>query len=379
MMPGLALDPAADPSGRLVPGVRKLAVLRANALGDFLVALPALDALRAAYPHAEIVLLGCDWHRQFLDGRQGPVDRTVPVPPSDGVRDDAPPAGPEELDRFFARMRGERFDLAVQLHGGGRHSNPFVRRLGARLTAGLRADDAPPLDRTVPYRYWQHETFRFLEAVAVVGAAPVTITPRVAVTRRDRAEAAWALAPDGRPLVVLHPGATDPRRRWPVASFAAVGRRLASRGARLAVVGVPAERDLTGQLAAALPGAAELCGRLSPGGLAGLLERACLVLGNDSGPVHLAGAVGTATVAVFWCGNLVNVAPLARARRRVCASWRLACPLCGADSIRGGCDHHASFVADVGVDEVAAEALDLFDQERDRGAPALLPAPQPGG
>jgi ADP-heptose:LPS heptosyltransferase len=120
----------------LVEGVHKLAVLRANAIGGYLVSLPAIEALRAAYPAAELVLLGADWHTGFLAGRPGPVDRCLAVPPTVGVRDDQPPAPPAEVDRFFARMRAERFDLAVQLHGGGRHSNLFVRRLGARGTAG---------------------------------------------------------------------------------------------------------------------------------------------------------------------------------------------------------------------------------------------------
>lgn len=57
-------------------GVRKIAVLRANALGDYVFSLPALDALRAAYPQAEIVLLGQPWHARFLAGRPGPLDRT---------------------------------------------------------------------------------------------------------------------------------------------------------------------------------------------------------------------------------------------------------------------------------------------------------------
>ena len=211
----------------LVEGVHKLAVLRANAIGDYMVSLPAIQALRAAYPAAELVLLGADWHTGFLAGRPGPVDRCLPVPPTVGVRDDQPPAPPAEVDRFFARMRAERFDLAVQLHGGGRHSNPFLRRLGARVTAGSRTPDAPPLDRTVPYTGHQHEIHRFLEVAAVVGAAPVTLEPRLAVTDADRAEAAAVLAGDDRPLVVLHPGAKDPRRRWPVERLAVVGRELA--------------------------------------------------------------------------------------------------------------------------------------------------------
>ena len=135
----------------LVEGVHKLAVLRANAIGDYLVSLPAIQALRAAYPAAELVLLGADWHAGFLAGRPGPVNRCLPVPPTVGVRDDRPPAPAAAVDRFCARMRAERFDLAVQLQGGGRHSNPFLRRLGARVTAGSRTPDAQPLDRTVDH------------------------------------------------------------------------------------------------------------------------------------------------------------------------------------------------------------------------------------
>ena len=64
------------------PDVHKIAVLRVNALGDFIVALPAIEALRAAYPEAEIVLLAGAWHAAFLRGRPGPVYPVVVLPPS---------------------------------------------------------------------------------------------------------------------------------------------------------------------------------------------------------------------------------------------------------------------------------------------------------
>ena len=356
-------------SRALVPAVRKLAVLRANALGDLIVALPALEALRAAYPAAELVLLGSGWHPAFLAGRPGPVDRCLAVPPTTGVRDDLPPAPPEQVEAFFTRVRAERFDLAVQLQGGGRHSNPFVRRLGARVTAGSQAADAPALDRNLRYTLHQPEVLRFLEVAALVGASPVTLEPRLQVTAADRAEAAQVLPDRGGPLVVLHPGATDPRRRWPLERLAAVGAELARKGARLAVIGTAAERDLATHLTGLLDGgAANLAGRLSLGGLAGLLQRATLLVGNDSGPRHLAAAVGTATVAVYWIPNLVNVGPLRRARHRAPVSWRLDCPACGADALRGDCGHRASLVADVGVEEVLAEALDVFTAELDGGS-----------
>ena len=350
--------------------VRKIAVLRANQIGDFLFTLPALAALRAAYPGAEIVLLGRAWHAAFLAGRPGPVDRVVVVPPARGVS--APPDGaedPEELARFFAAMREERFDLALQFQGGGRHSNPFTLRLGARLTAGLKTPDAAPLDRWVPYVYFQHEVVRYLEVAALVGATAAGLEPRVSVTDRDLAESYDAVPEDARPLVALHPGATDARRWWPAERFAAVGDALAAAGdgaARVVVLGVEEERPLVEAVLGAMGTEAEdLCGRLSLGGLAGLLSRCRLVVANDSGPLHLATAVGAATVGVYWCFNLVNCAPLTRARHRPFVSWRLTCPVCGVDCTRGMCEHRASFVADVPAGEVVEAALELFGVRRE--------------
>jgi ADP-heptose:LPS heptosyltransferase len=356
------LEAGADPV-ELVEGVHKLAVLRANAIGDYLVSLPAIQALRAAYPQAELVLLGAGWHAGLLAGRPGPVDRCVAVPPTVGVRDDRPPAPAATVEGFFAGMRAERFDLAVQLQGGGRHSNRFLGRLGARVTAGSQTADAPALDRSVPYSGHLHEIHRFLEVVALVGAAPVTVEPRLQVTAADRAEAAAALADDDRPLVVLHPGANDPRRRWPVERLAVVAGELARTGARLAVVGTAADQPLADRLLATLDGqAANLAGRLGLGGLAGLLERASLLVGNDSGPRHLAAAVGTATVGVYWWVSLGSYGPLHRARHRTPTSWRRHCPVCGANSLHTDCRprHAASLVADVTTDEVLAQALDLL-------------------
>lgn len=349
--------------------VHKIAVVRVNALGDLLFALPALHSLRTAYPDAEIVLLARAWHRDFLAARPSPVDRVIVVPPVRGV------GAPEDsdhddkvLDRFFADMREEHFDVAVQLHGGGRFSNPFVRRLGAGLCVGLRADDAPPLDRWVPYIYFQPEVARYLDVVGLLGANTAVTDPWIAVTAADRTAAAAALEASARtadasrdtPLVVLHPGASDPRRRWPERRFAAVGDALARRGAQIVVTGTQEEASLVASVVAGMHAPARaLCGVLELGGLAGLLERAALVVSNDSGPLHLASAVGTPTVGIYWIANLINSGPLSRLRHRPLVSWRMECPVCGAHCVRQGCTHSACFVDDVEVSDVqhAAEAL----------------------
>src|SRR5919202_4952065 len=136
------------PAPERVENVRKIAVLRAGGLGDFVFTLPALKALQAAYPEAEITLLGAQWHTELLSGRPGPPERAIAVPPSTGVNgpDTGVDEDEEELERFFARMREERFDLALQMHGGGGYSNPFVQRLGARVTAGPPTSGGSPPD-----------------------------------------------------------------------------------------------------------------------------------------------------------------------------------------------------------------------------------------
>jgi ADP-heptose:LPS heptosyltransferase len=275
-------------------------------------------------------------------------------------RPDAAENSPE-LEAFFAEARRENFDLALQMHGGGRYSNPFVRRLGAGLTAGLKAPDAVPLDRWVPYVYFQPEILRLLEVVGLVGARPVALEPRLAVTEKDLEEAERAVPPASGTLVVLNPGAGDGRRRWPVEKFAQVGDALAESGAQVVVHGAEWERPLVEGVTSHMCAQAQtVCGSLSLGGLAGLLSRARLMVSNDSGPLHIAAAVGAATVGLYWCGNLITAGPMTRARHRPAISWRLNCPECGFDCTTGECGHHASFVADIRVEEVLASARELL-------------------
>ena len=354
-----------------VEGVRRIAVLRPNAVGDFVFALPALQALREAYPHAHIVLLGKRWHREFLTGRPGPWDEVIALPPMPGVG--APPdtvPDEDEVQRCLQGLRERRFDLAIQLFGGGRFSNPFVESLGARVTAGLQADDAPPLQRNLRYTPWRNERARLLEVVARVGArAPDELSPRLAVIERDRVELR-SVAPtlDGRPLVVLQPGATDARRRWPVEHFAAVGDALAAEGAQLAINGGPDEVALGAALAGRLGAPVlDLSGRLGMDGLAALLERAAVVVSNDTGPLHLAQAVGTRTVGVYWFLNLLVSGPLVGGRHREAFSARIHCPVCGRENLRERCEHDVPFVGDVRVEEVLGLARAALAEARQAG------------
>ncbi len=352
--------------------VRRVAVLRCNALGDYLMVTPALAALRARFPDAEVTLLGARWHERFLAGRPGPVDRVRVLPRVDGLAGQPPDAPDASALPDF--LRAERYDLAVQLHGGGRTSNPLVSALGARRTIGLRAADAPPLDVDVPYRYYQPEVERYLEVVRLAGADGPADYPALAVSAAER-DAAAALLPGEGPWVALHAGASDPRRRWPARRFAALAGELTAAGARPVLVGGPGDAEVSSAVSEAATGqVTDLTGRTDLGGLAAVLERCAVVVANDSGPLHLARAVGTATVGLYWCGNAINAAPATRTRHRPLLSWTVHCPECGADcSTAGhphrpgdGCAHRPSFLDQIPLAEVRDEVIDLLAHERPR-------------
>ncbi|WP_370582172.1 glycosyltransferase family 9 protein [Plantibacter sp. VKM Ac-2880] len=352
-------------------GVLKIAVLRGGGLGDLLFAMPALDALAEAYPEAEIVLLGTPLHRRLLDQRPGPVSRVEVLPTTAGVHSADGSTDEEGTRSFLERMRSEGFDLACQLHGGGRNSNPFLLGLGAKHTVGTATPDAEPLERMLPYVYYQHEVVRWLETVALAGALPVAGEPRVVVSRAERARGRSLLGRRGSGVVVIHPGATDPRRRWPTERFAELARRAAARGNTVVCVGDAGDAPLADRIAqqAAADGRTEvvsLAGKLSLSDLVGVLSRADVFVGNDSGPRHLAQAVGTSTVGIYWVGNVINGGPLSRATQRVHLSWTTRCPVCDRDVTQVGwtaerCEHDDSFVAEVGVDEVDADVEALLN------------------
>jgi len=344
--------------------VHKIALLRPNAVGDFVFALPALHALKQRYPAAEIVLLGKAWHADFLRGRPGPVDRVVVLPPVPGVGvpvDAACDLG--MIERFVEAMREERFDIALQMFGAGHYSNPFLLRLGARLSAGARADEAPLLERWVPYDEPNNRRLALLEIAGLVGAWPGPLPwPELAVTDVDRQEAARALPalPDER-LAVLQPGSTDPRRCWPAERFAQLGDWLAERGMRVAVNGSAGEAALVDAVVGRMRRpAVALAGTLGLGGLCGLLERSSLVVSNDTGPLHLALALGVPSVGIFWLTNLVEGMPLRQSGLRAALSLRTRCPVCGQDNIGTRCPHDESFVADVSLEQVDQLALSLL-------------------
>jgi len=346
------------------PGIRKILVLRPNAIGDFVFALPALHALRHTYPEARIVFLGKPWHAEFLKDRPAPVDEVVIMPPIPGVG--APPEAlpDEEGQAFIERMRAKEFDLAIQMYGGGRYSNPYINQLGARLTIGLKTPDAAPLDRWLPYGVFVNRRLELLQVAALVGAVPPLLEREIEVVARDRDEAAQLLPPvPGERIVILHPGASDVRRHWPAERFAEVGDVLASRGATIVISATAAEAHLAKTIGEHMRHPVlDFTGRMSLSGLCGMLDRAVMLVSNDTGPIHLAFALNTPAVGIYWLTNVLEASPLRPALLRAAMSTRTHCLVCGQDNRKSRCPHDVCFVDDVTTEEVMALALELYAQ-----------------
>lgn len=251
----------------------RILVLRALGLGDYLTGVPALRALRRAYPEHEIVLAAPSVLQPLLD-LSGAADRLLPA------------RGLEPLE-----WTGRPPEIAVDLHGRGPQSH---RLLGAvnpgRLVAfGCReaSHEGPEWPAT------EHEVRRWcrlLEEVLGIPADPSDLL-------LDRPKA----APAAPGAVVVHPGAAHPSRRWPPERFAQVARWASDRGFDAVVTGGPDEVDLAEEVRrrAGLPSDAVLAGRTDLAHLAAQVASAACVVSGDTGAAHLATAFATPSVVLF--------------------------------------------------------------------------------
>jgi ADP-heptose:LPS heptosyltransferase len=302
--------------------VRRIAVLRALFLGDLICAEPALRALKARYPLAELTFIGLPWSEPFLQ-RYAYIDRFLAFPGCPGIREVA--YDPAATAAFLTEAQHERYDLAVQMHGSGPESNDFVGGLGARVSLGFTPDGhSPSLTRCVRYPGdTVHEVRKWLSLAAHVGASAAA-QPQLPILPDEYAEATALLAglDPAQALVALHATSRDPARRWPVERFAALADRLWLEHACQVVLVGAAENASTHARLAQLTRAPirDLCGRTSVGSLAAVLERARLLVTNDSGPSHVAAARGVRSVVLFGPTDPARWAPLDATRHRVVRS-----------------------------------------------------------
>lgn len=303
---GFARRPKLGP----ISSLREILVLRLDRIGDLLMALPALHDLREAAPRARIRLAVGRWSEDLARGF--PVDEVLvwSAPfvgrPAEGASSFA------ALAKKARALRGDRIELGLDLQGDLRAAlllwlSGAARRVGyANTGGGYLLTDIVPLDETVS---WVEQN---RQAVALATGCPRATRCFDPLTAEDRAFAEGFLAREGildRPLLVgLHPSGGRRVKEWPVSRWREVAARLQrERGATILVTGSAADRSLAAALAEGLPQApVDLCGRLEVRQTLAVIARLHLYLSPDTGPMHMACAVGTPSVSVFGPSDSVR-------------------------------------------------------------------------
>ena len=276
---------------------QKLVVFRGLYLGDLVAATGALRALRRGYPRAEITLVSLPW-ATALAPHLAHVDRLLPYPGAPGLDGRE---GEGDLEEFLERVRAEKFDLAVNMHGRGPISTRLVARFGARRVAGFENEETPDLDIEVAWDAEAHESRKLLLLTEKAGGTSAGPEPELRVRTEDDARARTLLPASlrRRPLALVHPGASVLEKRWPEEDFGRVAEGLVRRGYAVAVTGSEKEQEFTYRVSEKAIDSLDLGGKTDLSTLIALVARASVVISNDTGPAHLAYALRTPSVTLF--------------------------------------------------------------------------------
>lgn len=358
--------------------VRRILCIRPDNLGDVLMTTPAIHALKHAYPGRHLTLLASGSGAQaarFIDDIDDVIEYHAPW-----VKHEKPIDAATDL-AMRERLASLGFDAAVIFSVYSQNPLPaamlcHLANIPRRLAHcrenpyGLLTDWVAERE---PQHGTRHEVERQLALVASVGAVASDTCMRFSLRAADEASLERKLDERGidlhAPYFVMHPGATAASRRYPPERFAEAARVLAARtGWPVLVTGSASEAALCEAVSAGDARIVNLAGTLQLGELAALISEARVLVSNNSGPVHIASAVGTPVVDLYALTNPQHMpwqTPHRVLYHDVPCRWcyRSVCP-----------EGHHTCLLGVSVDEVVDAALSLIDA-RTEHHPAHLTLP----
>ena len=334
----------------------RVLLVRLGALGDIIHAIPVAAALRRAFPAARIDWLVGAKHRAILD-LVPIIDRRLVINDRSLAGDGS---GGRSLLPAVAELRRARYDVALDLQGLLK-SAVLARSSGAHRVIGfssryLRERLARPFYTEVydPGRggmFDRSETAHVVRVnLGLLETLGLTVSdPEFPIEPTDTEAARQVREMSGGPYVLVNPGAAWPNKRWPPDRFAAVTRLLRERhGLRSIVLWGPGEEGLAKAVVAEASGAAYLAPPTTIADLVALVRGAALMISGDTGPLHIAAALGTPVVGIYgptrparngpWSANDVTVS-----RDVICQCHHLR-----------RCTRDVMCLLDIAVDEVDA-------------------------
>jgi len=285
---------------------RNILVIRTDRIGDVVLTTPALGAIRRHFPEARISLLVSAFTADLVRGHPD-VDEVM-VDDRSGRH-----AGWMGFCRLLGHIRRKKFDIVINFHTKKRTNllsffAGIPRRIGyANEKFGCLLTDRIPDDRPQGHKHEARYCLDLLQCLGVPQDQELVL--RIALQTAAQHEAGQVLASlqaktGLQKIVALHLGASCPSKRWPIAYFADVVREISRRyPAVFCVLGTQDQADLVAAIRNELGVSAsvihDLLGRTSVALMCSLIRRCDLLISNDSGPVHVAAALGVPVISIF--------------------------------------------------------------------------------
>jgi lipopolysaccharide heptosyltransferase I len=290
----------------------RIALIKPSALGDIIHSLPVLTALRRRYPHAQIVWIV---NRSYAPLLEGHPDLNAVLAFDRGASRSGLLTAVSNYRQFFRRCRQQRFDLVIDLQGLFR-SGLMAACCGAGRRVGLSSarEGAQAFYSdviAVPDFYALHAVDRYWLLADAFGVGHLPKLFRLPIPEASRRWAAAHLHACPRPWIALGVGARWRTKRWPPQHFAALARQAqAYWGGTVLFIGGREETLLARATAKYLTGEVrDFTGQTTLPDLAALLARVDVVVANDTGPLHLAAALGRPVVAPYTCTKVLLNGP----------------------------------------------------------------------
>ena len=314
--------------------IRRIAIIKLDHIGDVILSIPAVANLKAHFPRAHIAMAvnssseSIARHIPHVDELLCYDARFFDRSGSTKMFDFARGLG------FVRKMRRREFDLIVDLRGS------FASLSFALIAKSkYRIDRGTYLIRRKLGKTWltsEHEAEVNLDVLVQAGVPALSRQMSIDLTREDLDSADLLLREcielNPRPsIIVIHPGVPTPLKCWPAERYARLADQLLREyDARVVLVGSKEEKRITGSVMSAMNGQAiDLSGRTTLGQLAGVLRKADLFIGNDSGPMHLAAACGARVIGLFGPTSPQRFGPYGE--RCVALRMESDCPPCMRD------------------------------------------------
>jgi len=320
----------------------RILVIRPDHLGDMLFLGPALRWLREQMPQAHITLAAGPWARPALPGLAKAYDELIEIPFPGFERQKRASLVSRwgMLGSWGRKLRKRKFDAALIARADHWWGAMLARLAGIPLRLGFDTPQTTPwLTRALPLAR-EHAAASNLRLAAALANAPIQPHPTqhplsFHLTPRDLGDADKLLfdifgVDDVHPLAIVHPGAGAAVKLWEPEKWQRVITWLVEAGMRVVVTGGPQETSLTRAVAAVPSGnVIDLGGHTSFSTLAALLHRADIVLGPDSGVLHLAVAVDANTVHLYGPADPILFGPWGDSDRHVVIMSSWDCAPCG--------------------------------------------------